>query len=189
MVSPRDCPTGRARSYIYLEQIYMSANAQQKQPDAADIKDPQGGATTCVVGCKLPHGLKMELWDKKPATDGKGVPVARKIIGTYTAKGNNAKRIIGGYGLTDGIPTSFMVEWLRQNAEHPAVTEGSIFMHSTGEGAMARAKEGRTIVTGLEGIDPIENARKHRLEMESDDVKAYNRQVAENPDRNRQIVE
>lgn len=168
----------------------MSANAQPKQgPDVADVRNPEATATTCIVGCKLPHGLKLELFDKRASTDGKGVPLTRKLVAVQIVKGNNAARIVGGYGLTENVPTAFMIEWLKQNAEHPAVSSGAIFMHNNGDGALARAKDGRGISTGLEAIDPIAEAKKFRLEAEPDDVAAYRQQVATNPDRNRQIVE
>lgn len=141
----------------------------------------EASATTCVVGCKLPHGLHLEL----KGSEG---------VVRHTLKGNNAARIIGGYGITDGIPTEFMTQWLKKNAKHPAVIAGAIFMHNTVEGAVARAKEGREIRTGCEAIDPIAQAKRFSLnngpseERETAEA-AYRKQVAENPVRNRQVVE
>jgi hypothetical protein len=138
---------------------------------------PQASATTCIVGCKLPHGLHMQI----KAKDG--------TMQEHVLKGNNASRIIGGYGLTDDVPTEFMMEWLKRNSRHPAVLNGSIFMHDSVAGATARAKEGRDIRSGAEPIDPIAHARKFKLEPDAEAVKAYEGQKRDNPVRNRQIVE
>jgi hypothetical protein len=113
----------------------------------------------------------------------------------YILKGTNAARIVGpngagvGYGLTDGIPTEFMTEWLKRNAKHPAVANGSIFMHTSEKGAMARAREGREIRTGIEPIDPMQDAQARGLTVDKEAEASYRRQIAENPMRNRQIVE
>lgn len=144
-----------------------------------ETKVAEASATTCVVGCKLPHGLTLEL----RAKDGEVV--------RYTAKGMNSARIFGGYGLTEGIPTDFMEAWLTKNAKHPAVVNQSIFMHSSGRGAQARAKELREVRTGLDTIDPLnrETQTRFKIAMDKDGERAYRKQIAENPMRNRQILE
>lgn len=148
--------------------------------NANETKLPEGSATTCVVGCKLPHGLILELRTKD------GGEVVR-----YTIKGMNDARIFGGYGLTEGIPTDFMEAWLAKNAKHPAVVNKSIFMHSSGRGAQARAKELRNERTGLEAIDPLntETQSRFKIAMDKEGERAYRKQIAENPVRNRQIAE
>lgn len=152
---------------------------------------PEGNASNgnpvCVVGCKLPHGLKMELFEK----DAGGV---LRVVASHTVKGHNDARIVGGYGLTPNVPTDFMEEWIKRNAEHPAVKNGSIFMQTGGKSAEARAKEGRGIRTGIEPVHPIEDAKRFKMDLGPQDEKqkheaAYRKQVAENPVRNRQIVE
>lgn len=146
-------------------------------PNTNETKIAEASATTCVVGCKLPHGLILELKTK----DGEVV--------RYTVKGMNSARIFGGYGLTEDIPTDFMETWLTRNAKHPAVVNKSIFMHNSGRGAQARAKELREVKTGLEAIHPIEDAGRFKITVDNDSKRAYNKQVAENPMRNRQIQE
>lgn len=139
---------------------------------------PEASPTTCIVGCKLPHGLTLEL----RTDDG-------KVVGKHTLKGSNAARIVGGYGLTEGVPIAFMEEWLKRNADHSAVKAGSVFIHTNTRGAEARAKEGRNIRTGLEAIDPILDARAKGLTVDREAETLYRRQMAENPMRNRQQVE
>jgi hypothetical protein len=139
---------------------------------------PEAAPTTCIVGCKLPHGLTLEL----RTDDG-------KVVGKHTLKGNNAARIVGGYGLTENIPIDFMNEWLKRNAEHAAVKSHAVFIHTNLRGAEARAKEGRELKTGLEPIDPLLDARAKGLTVDKEAEANYRRQRAENPVRNRQQVE
>lgn len=149
----------------------------------SDPKPPEVSASTCIVACKLPHGLVMTIL----ANDGAKI--------TYELKGTNANRIVGvngcgvGFGLTDNIPTEFMTEWLKRNAKHPAVLNGSVFMHTSEKGAVAAAKERAKVMTGLEPIDPILAARANGLTIDKEAETAYRRQMAENPARGRQIVE
>lgn len=140
---------------------------------------PQATATTCIVGCKLPHGLVLTRRDRK------GNPIGD----SFTVKGMNAKHIIGGYALTDNVPTEFMENWLKENKDHAAVKAGTIFMHGSLADARAHAKDGRDVKTGLEALDPIEHAKKFKLEPDEENLKAYRQQIATNPDRNRQTVE
>lgn len=151
------------------------------QPPPPEVTRPQGSATTCVVGCKLPNGLTVELFE------GKGDK--RRCVWKQTLKGRNSARIVGGYGLTDGVDTERMQEWLKRNAAHPAVQNGSVFMHTTGQGAQARAREGREIRTGLDAIDPVADAKAKGLELDREAIAAYEKQKAENPMRGRQIEE
>lgn len=159
----------------------MSANAQK-----IEDKTPEGSATTCVVGCRLPHGLVLQLRMKNGRPDARGTfePLGRR----FTVKGANDSRIVGGAGFTENVPTEFMVEWLKQNAEHPAVVNRNIFMHTDGKSVEAVARETKGQTTGLEAIDPIESARKYGLAVDPESVAAYQRQKAENPERNRQLI-
>ena len=113
------------------------------------------------------------------------------VVSSYTVKGMTDARIVGGYGLTHGVPIDFMTEWLKRNPRHPAVVNGSIFMHDTTKGAEARAREGREIATGLGAIDPLSKSDKRRkgVTLDKDGEAAYKKQIAENPVRNVQQVE
>lgn len=153
-------------------------------PQPLKPETSNSAGSLCTVGCKLPHGLTVELF----AEDGK------RVVWRQTLKGNNDSRIVGGYGLTPNVPTAEMEEWIKRNAEHPAVVNGSIFMQTGGKSAESRAKEGRKLKTGLEPVHPIEDAARFKMDLGPQDEKtkheaAYRKQVAENPVRNRQIQE
>lgn len=130
----------------------------------------------CVVGCKLPNGLIVELG--KPGTS------SYKRI---TLQGANASRIVGGYGLTPNVDKDAMESWLKQNAELAYVKNGSVFIQADTKSAEARAKEGRNEKTGLEPVNPLE--KRPGIVVDEEAAKAYRKQVAENPTRNRQIIE
>lgn len=132
----------------------------------------------CTVGCKLPHGLHLDLKVN-------GEPVR------YTLNGANAARIVGGHGITDNIPTEFMEQWLKKNVRHPAVVNGYIFMHGDNKSAEAMARERRDVETGLGPIDPVKSGMLKGPTGETDAAALadYNQKRAANPDRNRQIQE
>lgn len=133
---------------------------------------------TVTVGCKLPHGLILELKNND------GDPVR------YTLKGANSSRIVGGHGLTEGIDAEFMSQWFKRHARHPAVVNNMIFLHSNPKAAASIAKERRDLVTGFEAIDPLKKGmmEDEKGEVDKGALKKYEQQKAENPDRNRQQV-
>lgn len=136
-------------------------------------------ATHVIVGCKIINGLILSLKEKGQEEE------------TYTIKGANTKRVVGGYGLTEGIPADFMQRWLAKNARHPAVKARHIFIHGDVKGAEAFAKEHRDVMPGLAAIDPVKSGMLNS-EHGTVDRKAladYERQKAENPDRGLQVQE
>lgn len=126
---------------------------------------------TCVVGCKLPHGLSITLADGQ----------------TIELKGANASRIVGGHGLTPGVPAELFQKWLKENRALQFVRSGLIFMHTDVASANDMAKERTATRTGLEPIDPTQS--KNGVIMDKAAVANFRKQQAENPDRNRQIRE
>lgn len=139
----------------------------------------ENSSSVMVVGCKLPHGLILRVKNK----DG--------MIQEHQLKGANASRIVGGFGLTENIPEDFMKRWLQENAKHPAVVNGFVFIHTDTRSAESMAKERRTLSTGLEAIDPVaaNMLRGENGEVDKAALANYNMLKAKNPDRNRQQVE
>lgn len=140
------------------------------KPDPTAKQGEQNSTETIVLGCKLPHGIILELPNRK----GK----------RYTLRGTNAARIVGGYGITPGIPKSFWDEWLTLNGDHPAVRNGSVFPEKNVERAEAKAKEMRRVRTGLEPIDPLKPPKG--IVVDDKGKAELAKQRAENPDRNKQ---
>ncbi len=107
--------------------------------------------STVVVGCKLPHGLHLDL-------NGKRVTLA----------GLNSTEIIGGHGITHGVDKDFFDNWMVLNASHPAVKNEFIFAHEQAASVAAKANDHKKELTGFEGIDP----NKPGKNIERADVKA-----------------
>lgn len=97
---------------------------------------------TVAVGCKLPHGIHMDITRE-------GKPRER-----FTLRGVNSARVIGGFGITEGVPKEFFDEWMRQHKDHPAVKQGLIFAHAQPRSVEDMAIERKELKTGLEGLDP-----------------------------------
>lgn len=91
---------------------------------------------TVTVGCKLPHGLRL---------DHEGHRV--------TLNGANSSRVIGGYGMTE-VDGDFWEAWLSRHRDYPPVTAGLVFAQNTAKSAESQAKEQAQVATGFEPIDP-----------------------------------
>lgn len=131
-------------------------------------------AQQCIVGCKLPNGLILQL-------PGHDKPV--------TLKGANSSRVLGGYGTTSVDKEAFE-KWLKDvGHKFDFVKNGSVFVVDNMKDARAVAKERRAERTGFEPLDPL----KATVAPIGDDpkaaVRALEKQRAENPDRNRTIDE
>lgn len=93
-------------------------------------------AGTVTVGCKLPHGLHLDLGDKR-----------------VTVNGANSSLIEGGHGLTQNVDKEFFEAWMAVYKDHPAVKAGHIFAHDKESNTRAQAKERAKEKTGFEGLD------------------------------------
>lgn len=103
---------------------------------------PVSGTDTVTIGCKLPHGLHLDIVKI-------GEPVAR-----HTINGSNSSRIVGGYGITEGVPRAFWERWLEQAKDMAMVKNGLVFAHREAASAIAKAKDGAAEITGFERVDP-----------------------------------
>jgi len=102
-------------------------------------------AKTVVIGCKLPHGLILEL----------PMDTTKKV----TLNGRKKALIVGAdYAMTD-VDSDFWDTWLALNGEFPAVKSGAIFVAKNATDAAAIATETADVKTGFEpmrkdGQDP-----------------------------------
>jgi hypothetical protein len=89
------------------------------------------------VGCKLPHGLHLDIGDTR-----------------VTLKGANDAEIIGGHGITENVDAAFFAKWCELNHQHPALENNLIFAQAKTADVKAQAKEQKNVKTGFEGINP-----------------------------------
>lgn len=106
-----------------------------------------------TVGCRLPHGIVMELIEpgelRLPAPRGDFVEI--KGANSLRIKGTNP--LMGQFAYTQ-VDKSLAVEWFKRNANHPAVKGGALVMHETASGAAAKGKERANERTGFEPLNP-----------------------------------
>lgn len=110
--------------------------------------DKTNSTATVTVGCKLPHGFHLALHGEPDASGN------RPELDRYTVAGANASEIIGGHGITPGIPKDFWDEWLRRNKNTPMVRNGLIFADESAARVAGEANSRKENETGFEGIDP-----------------------------------
>lgn len=109
------------------------------------VKHVPKNAEMVTIACKIPMGLHLDI-----ALPGEGEDFER-----VTIAGSNHPEAVFGYGMTTA-PKDFAQAWLTQNAKHPAVTKGLLFVHKDQRGAHAEAREKKDLRSGMEGIEPKE---------------------------------
>lgn len=94
-------------------------------------------AQTVTVGCKLPHGLYLDIGDKR-----------------VTLLGSNSSLVIGGHGITENVDREFFDKWLSLHKDSAAVKGGFIFAHDKTNSVKSEAEEKKDNRNGFEGLDP-----------------------------------
>ena len=97
-----------------------------------------------AVGCKLPSGLHLDLYNGIHRVPGQRV----------TLKGSAKSNIIGGYGITRNVPVEFWNKWVEQNKDNPVLVNRQIFAHTQVESVKAEGRDLRSELTGFEPLDP-----------------------------------
>lgn len=122
---------------------------------------------TLTVACKIPNGLILQNYDLvdgfEPVFGGGSRPIKVahpvgnpiKLIGPARPFGADpeAKRVVGGYGLTHNVPKDDFDRWMKANAELDMVKNGLIFAHDSPDNVAAKAKEMRGVRSGLEALN------------------------------------
>lgn len=123
---------------------------------------------TVTVACKIPQGLRCRLHEKRRVDEVTlgGTRTVEQFFATdkeFVVHGpahgqNEGPRhlTVAGYAITRGIDKSLWDAWYEQNLELDAVQRNLIFAYESTDKAKDAAKEGRTIKTGLERLNPHE---------------------------------
>ncbi|MEN6533960.1 MAG: hypothetical protein ABFD89_09885 [Bryobacteraceae bacterium] len=109
---------------------------------------------TVIIGCKLPHGLYLDIHDKAgnlksrvklPGCAGFTLPNPdRKFQNPETVHGDT---------LT-AVDKDHWEEWWLNHSEHPAITSGAIYMAAKRSDAESIAKEHEHDDVGFSKVDP-----------------------------------
>lgn len=154
---------------------------------------------TVTVACKVPNGIIIQnavLIDAfEPVFGGGSRPIKKAepsgpqihLNGPSRAPGADpeAKRVVGGYGLTHNVPRKEFELWLHNNAELDIVKKNLIFAHGDTDRAADQARDQKTFRSGLEPlnvdgrkpggsyIDPRmpKNVKKYKPDDESTDIR------------------
>lgn len=159
----------------------MARSSTRTAPDAQAPAPTQAATThsnpparsgeTVTVVCKVPNGMCLRIFtmvDRNEASPsgGRAVKMAQQVLGEYTVHGP-ARRfgdipdhaIIGGGGLTPGIPKDFFDKWMEQNADHPAVLNKMIFAAVSDDDARAEARARTGQKSGMHPLIPDTDPR------------------------------
>lgn len=132
---------------------------------------------TVTVGCKLPSGIVLHLDDmidyRIPMPGGGSITEkrSRRRPDTFTLNGSAIDLakiastgsvphlVIGGYGITSGIPRDFWERWFAANEQTEIVLKKIVYAESNEMRARSFAAEHVEIRTGMEPINPDEPGR------------------------------
>jgi hypothetical protein len=132
---------------------------------SARVEVPQPPTREPVtIGCRLPMGLHLSVFTMVEAWEpvmGGGTRKTERasFVGRITVQGTGARmaddpRLLRGFALTHGVDGKLWAAWLEQNPNSKLVTEGMVFAHKSGADVRADARNGDSIRTGLEPLDP-----------------------------------
>lgn len=116
----------------------------------ATAENKANSTDTVTVGCKLPHGLHLDIYN----ADAKTPEERATVIARHTINGQNSQEIVGGHGITLGVPKAHFEQWMALNKNSAAVRNGLIFAHENAQSAVREAQEKKDTKSGFEGIDP-----------------------------------
>jgi|HubBroStandDraft_1064217.scaffolds.fasta_scaffold66269_2 hypothetical protein len=125
--------------------------ARTAEAEAESQRNRRGAKEQVMVGCKLPHGLTIQLNRKTVNDEGKTIwqPFGKKV----TLAGRNASQIVGGFGMTS-VDADFWDAWVEQNPTFRALENGLLFAEPRRDRAMDRAIDQKEAKSGSEPIDP-----------------------------------
>jgi len=147
---------------------------QATAPASAPVKERprQAGGDTVTIGCKLPSGFVLQLFQMEPSFEpvlGGGMREtqrARKVGDDYplngygfnileASKGNlPGHSIVGGFGITNGVPREVWDKWYKDNEKSALVQNRVIFVADNESAAKGIAMETASVKSGFEPIDP-----------------------------------
>lgn len=148
------------------------AAAKEAAPPTVEPPEQQApsrtrSTNTVTVGCKIPNGLILQnhvLVDGTEPIFGGGqrmIKVGQPVGNPIHVKGPSrmpgsdpdAKRVIGGYGMTFNVPREDFEQWMKDNAALDIVKQRMIFACDNVDRAQDQARDQKTVRSGLEPLD------------------------------------
>lgn len=142
-----------------------------KEP-SADVLQKINGTEIVFVACKLPHGLWLEILEDPPQPPAGhsihqlanfrmsarrvGEPIKLNGSKTMMPGGPHARFAVAQgqhlYAITR-VPKDFWERWFKANRDLEFVKRGLVFALEDKNDAIAKAKEGATVTTGIEAVN------------------------------------
>lgn len=168
------------------ERANQAANQEFMQNPGAiaaahgEVAKPQSAGAKVTIACKLGIAwvdLQLSLMVEKEQQTQTGIRMVKEAVrtgrivrirGTAYPRGTTPDGfparpvIIGGAAMNPGVDKDFWDEWKDQNRLNPLVINGMIFAHESEEQVFGRAREEVSNVSGLEPINPRDDARMPR---------------------------
>lgn len=156
------------------------------------------------IGCKLPHGITLELFEPEPPMPANVSPMNVRMRPRTKAKvtlagANSVKNDHTMRGLaqlqypfgTTAVDKNFWDEWVAANADYQPLVRGFIFVVNREKDFKHAALERADEITGLEPLDPIaQNDRRinrgaprpeQRVEVDAEHLAHLNRMNGGDP--------
>jgi hypothetical protein len=154
----------------------MSETQARPKPGERSVVNRAPSATgtdTVTIGLKWPNGLIMRIYDaveeeyilnNRTIKENRFFP--KEDCPEYHLNGFSIDlgamaggippdhEIVGGFGLTHGIPRDFAEAWFAQNDKSDLVKKGLVFMAGREQMARGQAKEHASLKCGIEPLDP-----------------------------------
>lgn len=150
------------------ESLHKAAPVKEAAPPPEErAPSANRSRNTVTVGCKVPNGLILQneiMVDDFEQVFGGGVRAIKKaqpdgppirINGPARAPGSDpdAKRVIGGYGLTYNVPRDDFERWINHNAALDIVRSNLIFACEDKDRAQDQARDQKSLRSGLEALN------------------------------------
>lgn len=139
---------------------------ERNEDHGLDPLEMVGDGKTVTVACKLPHGMIMQIhkgYDSEEPVFGGGVRKVTRFetVGSpITLNGNSSYQdqapgysIRGGFALTHNVPAKFFRQWCKEQKDSDFIKKGLVYACSDVHDAEDKAKEHRSIKSGLERLD------------------------------------
>ncbi len=117
------------------------------------------------VGCRLPHGLVMELIKPGPMRrpSPRGTRVTLKGANSVLTGRDNFNPIVSSFGVT-AVEKDFAEAWFKANEDADFIKSGAVFRVKTENDAKAAMREREKDTTGLEPLNPGTDAKGESLD-------------------------
>ena len=147
----------------------VAAAATVANAVAAQAPRPQPKSNrTVTVACKIPNGIIIQCYDMvdsyEPVYGGGQKPMKKAqatgnpitLVGSSRAMNSDpdAKRVVGGYGLTFGVNADYFERWKEENKATDVIRNGLVFAHENDQRVVDQAKDMKAVRSGLEPLNP-----------------------------------